>query len=64
MGRGIFLTVKDLMQLNGSNNYFSCAKSHRIIRSSIASNKKKLTIKEYCDFENIDFEYVWKYLRG
>jgi hypothetical protein len=27
----------------------------------IATN---LTVKEYCDQEKIDFEYVWKFLRG
>ncbi len=63
MERGIFLTINDLMKLNGSLNYFSCAKSHRLIRLSVAKNKRKLTIKEYCDYEIIDFEYVWKYLR-
>ena len=63
MERGIFLTINDLMKLNGSLSYFGCAKSHRLIRLSIAKNKRKLTIKEYCDYEIIDFKYVWKYLR-
>lgn len=63
MERGIFLTVNDLMKLSGSYSYFGCAKSHRAIRDSMAKNKRKLTIKEYCDYEIIDFEYVWKYLR-
>ena len=63
MERGIFLTINDLMKLNGSLSYFGCAKSHRAIRDSMAKNKRKLTIKEYCDYEIIDFEYVWKYLR-
>lgn len=64
MEHGIFLTVKDLMKLTGSNNYGSCGNYHRMVRVSIAHRKRKLTIKEYCDFEIIDFEYVWKYLRG
>ncbi len=63
MEQGIFLTVKDLMKLTGSNNYNSTGNYIRTIRCSIAPNKKKLTIKEYCDYEIIDFEYVWKYLR-
>jgi hypothetical protein len=63
MGQGIFLTVKDLMKLTGSNNYNSTANSHRTIRHSITQKKRKLTIKEYCDYEVVDFEYVWKYLR-
>jgi hypothetical protein len=64
MEGGIFLTVKDLMKLNGSNNYFSCAKQHRAVRDGIGSKKKKLTVKEYCEHEKIDFEYVWKFLRA
>ena len=63
MERGIFLTINDLMKLNGSSSYFGSAKSHRTIRDSIAKNKRKMTIKEYCDYEVINFEYVWKYLR-
>jgi hypothetical protein len=41
MERGIFLTINDLMKLNGSLNYFSCAKSHRLIRLSIAKKKER-----------------------
>ena len=64
MGRGIFLTIKDLMELNGSYSYGSCANQHKAIRDSISSRKRKLTIHEYCKYEQIDFEYVWKFLRG
>lgn len=64
MEGGIFLTVKDLMKITGSNNYNSCANLHRAIRDSIAKGKKKkLTVKEYCDLEKIDFAYVWDFLR-
>lgn len=64
MKGGIFITVKDLMKLTGSNNYNSCANLHRAIRDGIAERKKKLTIKEYCEHEKIDFDYVWKFLRS
>jgi len=63
MGRGIFLTVKDLMILTGSLNYSSSANIHKGIRSAIAHQKRKLTIKEYCEYEKIDFEYIWNCLR-
>lgn len=62
---GIFLSVRELMRLTGGNNYSSCANQHRAIRDILSSRKKrKLTIHEYCLYEQIDFEYVWKYLRG
>ena len=63
MEGGIFLTVKDLMKITGSNNYNSCANLHRAIRDSITTGKKKLTVKEYCDHEKIDFVYVWDFVR-
>lgn len=58
-----FLTVKDLMKLTGNHSYRSTAVMHRSIRDAIASNKRKLLIKEYCDYERLDFEYVWRVLR-
>lgn len=64
MDAGIFLTIKDLMKLLGSNSYSSCAYQHKIIRDSIATGKKKLTVKEYCDYERIEFDVVWKFIRG
>jgi hypothetical protein len=64
MEGGIFLTPKDLMKLHSNNNYASCANQHRIIRACIAEGKKKLTVKEYCEYEVIDFDYIWKILRG
>ncbi len=64
MEGGIFITAKDLMILNGSTNYNSCANLHRAIRDSIAKGKRKLTVKEYCEYEKIDFDYIWKILRG
>lgn len=63
LDNGIFLSIKDMMRLTGSNNYFSCAHYHRAIRDGISANKKKLTIREYCEHEKIDFDYVWKFLR-
>ncbi len=64
MNKGIFLTIKDLMKLTGSDNYSSTANQHKTIRDCMADQKRKLTIKEYCDYEKIDFDFVWKFLRG
>ena len=64
MDTGIFLTIKDLMKLLGSNSYSSCASQHKVIRDSIATGKKKLTVKEYCDYEKTEFDVVWKFIRG
>ena len=63
MNGGIFLTVKDLMILTGSNSYKSAAKSHRAIRNAIADKKRKLTIQEYCRFEQLDFTEILNTIR-
>jgi hypothetical protein len=60
----IFLSVKDLMRLTGNNNYNSSANHRRAIRDSLSTRKKiGLTIHEYRIYEQINFEYVWRYLR-
>jgi len=63
MEGGIFLTIKDLMKLIGSDSYSSSAREHISIRDSLGKDKKKVTIKEYCEYEGIDFNYVWDFLR-
>jgi len=61
----IFLSIKDLMELLGCSNYNSVQRMHQEIRRKLGKKKShKLTIKEYCDFEELDFEYIWGYLRG
>ena len=64
MDGGIFLTIKDLMTLMGSNSYTSVAKEHMEIRDALQKKTKRITIKEYCEYEKIDFAYVWEVLRG
>ncbi|MGZ3931685.1 MAG: hypothetical protein ACXVNO_01475 [Bacteroidia bacterium] len=64
MEGGIFLTIKDLMRLIGSDSYTSVAKEHMAIRDALEKKTKKITIKEYCEYEKIDFAYVWDFLRG
>ena len=60
----IFLTIKDLMRLMDTDHYDSAQRAHKAIRDAIASNKKKLTIKEYCDFEKLPYEEVWEFLKN
>ena len=45
--------------MTGSGNYNSNAKQSRAIRDSLSSQKKKrLTIHEYCIYEEINFDSV------
>lgn len=63
MGKGYFLTVKDLMTLTGGINETSAQRSHKLIRECIKGKKRKLTIKEYCDYEGLDYKEIWAVLR-
>lgn len=50
----IYLSIKELMILTGKNSYKSAQRGHQAIRDSIIVGKKKLTVKEYCEFEGIN----------
>jgi len=62
MEGGIFLTIKDLQKLIGSDSYRSAARQHQGLRDVL--EKKLITIKEYCEYEKLEFEYVWSFLRA
>lgn len=62
MTNGIFLSVKDLMRLTGSHSYETTRQLHQAIRDSLGKNKRKLTVREYCLFEQIDFKEVRGFL--
>ncbi len=76
MNAGLFLTVKDLMQLNGGINYDAARKEHAYIRLALCKGhkvgkkkgvriaKRKMTIAEYCSYMELKFSEIWKFLRG
>lgn len=65
MDEKIFLTIKDLMILVGYSCYNSAQRYHKTIRKKLGKEKShKLTIREYCVFEKVDFNYIWEVLRG
>jgi hypothetical protein len=63
MESGIYLTIRDLMTLTGLYSYSGAGKAHRIMRDAMAPNKKKITIREYCEYEGVSFDEVWEFLR-
>ncbi|HRD39400.1 MAG TPA: hypothetical protein PLC65_12270 [Bacteroidia bacterium] len=64
MEGGIFLTIKDLQKLLGTDSYVTANREHLSIRDALGKKSKHLTIKEYCEYEELDFTYVWDFLRG
>ncbi len=59
----IYLSVADLAKLMGTNRMRTAFERHKSIREALAPGKRSLTIREYCRYENEDFEEVWGYLR-
>ncbi len=63
MEGGIFLTVKDMQRLLGTDNRGTASRAHLALRDALKKTKY-VSIKEYCDYEKLDFTYVWEFLRG
>jgi hypothetical protein len=61
---GIFLNIKDVQILLGFENYDSARKHLKAIRDALNKKSKYISIKEYCEHEELDFNYVWEFLRG
>ena len=60
----MFLSIKDLQSLMGTQWYNSAQKRHKKIRERIRSGKKDLTIKEYCEYTGSQFHRTYIELRG
>lgn len=63
MKGGIFITTKDVQKLMGCDRYATAFNYLRVVRDSLQKKSKYLTIKEFCNHDELDFEYVWKILR-
>jgi hypothetical protein len=63
MNGGIFITAKDVQKLMGCERYATAFNYLRVVKDALGKKSKYLTIKEFCDFDELDFEYVWKILR-
>ncbi len=64
MEQGIFLTIHDLLRLTGGNNIKSAQRTHKAIRDAYSKTKRKLTIKEYCEHEDLNYTEIYNFLRG
>lgn len=65
MNGGIFISVKDVMVLLGCGSYKTANNYHLSVRDALGKkHSKRLTIKEFCKYEELDFDYIWEILRG
>jgi hypothetical protein len=60
----LFLSIKELQYLMGTQWYKSAARKHKAIRERLRKGKKDLTIQEYCESEGLSYRDTYKALRG
>lgn len=60
----IFLSIKDLQKLLGTESYKTAQRLHSSLRESIGRKSRYILIREYCAYEGFDFNYIWEVLRG
>ncbi|MBL7911638.1 MAG: hypothetical protein JNJ41_11330 [Bacteroidia bacterium] len=60
---GIFITVQDVQQLMGCNRYNTAQQYLLTVKDAMKLKRKYITIKEFCAYEELEFEYVWKIIR-
>jgi hypothetical protein len=63
MEGGIFISVKDIQVLLGCKRYNTALEYHLTVRDALGKSKKRITIKEFCEYEQLEFDYIWKVLR-
>jgi len=60
---GIFLTAKDLSLVSG-HTLKSAHREHLAIRDALGIKSKKLTIRQYCEYNQLDEQEVIQYLNN
>jgi len=59
--RGIFITPKEIQILTGFAKT-TAQREHKLIRDSLSRSTKRLTVREYCNYFEINFQEVVNYL--
>ena len=60
---GMLITPKDIQLITGITNNSSAQREHLLVRDAIGKkNSKRLTIKEYCDYWEINYEETVNFL--
>lgn len=54
---GILITPTDIEVITG-NTYRASQDEHRFVRDALGKKSKRLTVKEYCDFYELDYDEV------
>ena len=58
---GIYMTTKDIELINGCSMRHA-QREHRMVRDILGIKPRKLTVKDYCEYMQLDYQEVIKYL--
>lgn len=59
---GIFISPKDIQNLYGWQNIRSAQREHQSIRDALGIGNGLLTLKQFCEYKNLNEEEVISYL--
>ena len=59
---GIFITSYDIMIITGVDNLNSAQREHRQVRDTLGKKSKRLSIKDYCDYWELDYDDIVNFL--
>ena len=61
---GMLITPRDIQLITGSNCDNSSRREHRTVRDALGKKSKRLSIKEYCDYWELDFQETVEFLNA
>lgn len=59
---GILITPKDIQLITGSSCNASARREHLNIRDALGIKGKRITIKTYCDYWELNYEEIVNFL--
>jgi hypothetical protein len=58
-----FRSIKDVQLLLGESSCRTANRLHIAVRGALGKHSRYLTIKAFCDYQALDFNYIWQILR-
>ncbi len=59
---GMLITARDIQIITGSISDESARREHRTVRDALGKTKPRLSIKEYCDYWELNLEETLNFL--
>lgn len=59
----VFIRIKEVQILLGCNQYNTALRHHKAARKALHKKSKYLTVKEFCNFMDMNYEQVLEYIK-